>query len=100
LLNIHFIFVTDEVVHPLIFSLNPEEFAFTLLPLRHSKNYEKILFVIKETILKIKANPKELEYKRFLKATLERYIKLNDDVSQIILEKKEKRRYLELRKTN
>ena len=65
------------------YTLNPEEFAFTLLPLRHSKDYEKILFVIKETLIKIKFKPKELEYKRFLKATLERYISQCDDTPNI-----------------
>lgn len=63
--------------------LTPNEFAFILLPFRHSKDYEKILFVIKETLIKIKSNTKELEYKRFLKATLERYISQCDDTSNI-----------------
>lgn len=65
------------------YSLNPEEFAFTLLPLRHTKDYTKILYVIKETIIHIKKYPKELEYKRFLKATLERYISQCDDTINI-----------------
>jgi tRNA(Ile)-lysidine synthetase-like protein len=65
------------------YTLNPENFAFILLPLRHSKDYKKILFVINETINKIKSYPTELEYKRFLKATLERYISQCDDIQNI-----------------
>jgi len=64
-------------------TLTPEEYAFILLPLRHSKNYEKILFVIKESLQKIKSYPKEQEYKRFLKATLERYITQCGDAPNI-----------------
>jgi tRNA(Ile)-lysidine synthetase-like protein len=66
-----------------LYAVNPEEYAFILLPLRHSKDYEKILFVIKETIIKIKTKPEKLEFKRFLKATLERYISQCDDTQNI-----------------
>jgi len=61
------------------YSLDADYFAFVLLPLRHTKDYTKILYVIKETIIQIKKYPKELKYKRFLKATLERYILQCDD---------------------
>lgn len=64
-------------------NLTPEEYAFILLPLRHSKDYEKILFVIKETLQKIKSRPEKLEFKRFLKATLERYITHCDDMANV-----------------
>ena len=64
-------------------TLTPEEYAFILLPLRHSKIYDKILFVIKETLQKIKSRPEKLEFKRFLKATLERYITHCDDMANV-----------------
>jgi len=65
------------------YSFNSDEFSFVLLPLRHSKIYEKILFVIKETLIKIKSNPKEHQFRRFLKATLERMIIQCDDSTNI-----------------
>jgi len=65
------------------YSLIPVEFVFILLPLRHSKIYSNILYVIKETIYKIKSEPKELEYKRFLKATLDKYIIQCNDTKNI-----------------
>lgn len=65
------------------YSLNSDDFAFILLPLRHSKIYDKILYVINETIIKIKYYPKDSNYKRFLKATLEKYIVQCDDTINI-----------------
>lgn len=62
-------------------------FCFVLLPLRHLNNFDKIMFVISETKIKIKQNPSDLEYKRFFKATLERYIKLNTDIENLVLQK-------------
>jgi tRNA(Ile)-lysidine synthetase-like protein len=55
--------------------------------LRHLNNFDKIIFVISETKICIKHHPYEQEYKRFLKATLERYIKLNNDIDNIVLQK-------------
>lgn len=68
------------------YDLKPHHFCFVLLPLRHLNNFDKIMYVISETKMQIKNNPLEQEYKRFLKATLERYIKLNDDSDNIILQ--------------
>jgi tRNA(Ile)-lysidine synthetase-like protein len=65
------------------YSLDSNEFSFVLLPLRHSKIYEKIFYVIKETLIKIKAKPKDLQFRRFLKATLERMISQIDDSTNI-----------------
>ena len=68
------------------YDLKPTHFCFVFLPLRHLNNFAKIMYVISETKIMIKNNPLEQEYKRFLKATLERYIKLNDDIDNIILQ--------------
>ena len=56
--------------------LNSYEFCFTLLPLRHTNNFENINFVIQETWKRIK-NSEDLN--RFITATYQQYIKLNDD---------------------
>lgn len=68
------------------YDLKASHFCFVLLPIRHLNNFAKIMYVISETKIMIKNNPLEQEYKRFLKATLERYIKLNDDNDNIILQ--------------
>ncbi len=68
------------------YDLKSSHFCFVLLPLRHLNNFAKIMYIISETKIMIKNNPFEQEYKRFLKATLERYIKLNDDNDNIILQ--------------
>jgi len=65
------------------YDLKPDHFCFVLLPLRHTNNFDKILYVIEETKIKIKNNPFEQTYKKFLTATLERYIKLNLDKENI-----------------
>jgi tRNA(Ile)-lysidine synthetase-like protein len=67
------------------YTLPSDEFAFILLPLRHSNIYEKILYVIRETLIHIKTKPKDLGFKRFLKATLERMISQTDDTPNINL---------------
>jgi len=65
------------------YDLKPDHFCFVLLPLRHLNDFDKIMYVIDETKIKIKNFPLEQTYKRFLKATLERYIKLNLDKKNI-----------------
>ena len=65
--------------------LKPDHYCFVLLPLRHNNKFDKILYVISETRKHILYYPHIQVYKQFLKATLERYIKLTDDVDNIIL---------------
>jgi len=65
------------------YDLQPEHYCFVLLPLRHTNNFDNIMYVITETKILIKRNPNVQEYKRFFKATLERYIKLNNDKENI-----------------
>ena len=65
------------------YDLKPEHYSFVLLPLRHTNEFDKIMYVIEETKIKIKNHQHEQSYKRFLKATLERYIKLNLDKENI-----------------
>jgi tRNA(Ile)-lysidine synthetase-like protein len=65
------------------YDLKSEHYSFVLLPLRHTNEFNKITYVIEETKIKIKNHPYEQTYKRFLKATLERYIKLNLDKENI-----------------
>jgi len=65
------------------YELNSDQFAFVLLPLRHSRNFNKIFYVIRETINKIKEYPKDLGYRRFLRATLDRYCIQCDDTINI-----------------
>jgi tRNA(Ile)-lysidine synthetase-like protein len=67
------------------YDLKENDFCFVLLPLRHTNIFENILYVIQETKIKIKQNQKVLQYKKFLKATLERYIKFNTDKENISL---------------
>lgn len=67
------------------YDLNPDDYCFVLLPLRHTNNFDNIMYVIQETKLKIKHNQSEIIYKKFMKATLERYIKYNTDKENIIL---------------
>ena len=67
------------------YDLKPNDFCFVLLPYRHTNDFINIKMVIDETKIKIKQNPLEHIYKRFLKATLERYIKLNNDKQNIKL---------------
>jgi tRNA(Ile)-lysidine synthetase-like protein len=67
------------------YDMKDEHFCFVMLPLRHTNNFDNIMFVIEETKLCIKNNKNNLLYKRFFKATLERYIKLNDDKENILL---------------
>lgn len=66
------------------YDLKPEHYCFVMLPLRHTNNFDRILYVIEETKIKIKNYSLEQIYKRFLTATLERYIKLNLDNNNII----------------
>jgi tRNA(Ile)-lysidine synthetase-like protein len=67
------------------YDLKPNDFCFVLLPFRHTNDFDNIKMVIDETKIKIKQNLLELTYKRFLKATLDRYIKLNNDKQNIKL---------------
>lgn len=64
--------------------LNASEFSFALMPLRHTNNFNIISFVLEETWARIKLNNDELDqYKRFLEATYKRYIKFNNDSSNL-----------------
>jgi len=66
--------------------LNPNEFSFVLLPLRHTKLFDKIKFVINETWKKIMdTNGENVQYKRFLTATYERYIRDSNDFNNLQL---------------
>jgi len=62
-----------------------EHYCFVMLPFRHTNNFDNIMFVIEETKIRIKKNKNNLTYNRFFKATLERYIKLNNDQQNILL---------------
>lgn len=75
---------TSHTYTRLKYDLKPNHYCFVLLPLRHTNNFDNIMFVINETKSIIKRYPNVQEYKRFLTATLERYIKLNDDKQNII----------------
>jgi tRNA(Ile)-lysidine synthetase-like protein len=66
------------------YDFKSQHYCFVLLPLRHTNKFDNIMYVIQETKIFIKNNPLNQDYKRFLKATLERYIKLNDDKTNII----------------
>jgi tRNA(Ile)-lysidine synthetase-like protein len=77
------LFFSEQTYTRYKYDLKPEHFCFVLLPLRHTNEFEKIMYVIEETKIKIKNFPLIQEYKRFLKATLERYIKLNVDRENI-----------------
>jgi tRNA(Ile)-lysidine synthetase-like protein len=70
-------------------NITSNEFAFVMLPLRHSKNYNNFHYVVKETWEKINQNICDNEkqnYIRFLTATYERYIRdiYETDMNQII----------------
>jgi tRNA(Ile)-lysidine synthetase-like protein len=65
------------------YDLNPSHYCFVLLPFRHLNKFDKMMYVLSETKIRIKNYPLEHEYKRFFKATLERYIKFNQDISNI-----------------
>lgn len=67
------------------YDMKDEHFCFALLPFRHTNIFDNIMFVIEETKLRITKNKHNMLYKRFLKATLERYIKFNDDTQNILL---------------
>ena len=70
--------------------LNPDEFAFVMLPFRHSKKPENIFMVVKETWVNIeKSNTvsdsvTELKYKKFLKATYDKYIEQVNDLNNLV----------------
>jgi tRNA(Ile)-lysidine synthetase-like protein len=62
--------------------LNADEYAFIMLPFRHTYDFKKIKYVIEETWKRLKIEIKETEkakYKQFLKATYERAIVQSDD---------------------
>lgn len=54
-------------------TLQPIEWIFFMLPLRHTKNAENIKYVLQQTWKKIETH-NLLEYKRFLKATYRKFI--------------------------
>jgi tRNA(Ile)-lysidine synthetase-like protein len=68
--------------------LNPDEFAFVMLPYRHSKKPENIFMVMNETWKHIEANQSNtnivLKYKKFLKATYEKYITQTNDLANLV----------------
>ena len=64
------------------YELNADEYAFVMLPLRHSFDFRKIKYVMSETwdIIKKEIDEEEKsKYKQFLKATYERSIIQSDD---------------------
>lgn len=66
------------------YDVNADEYAFIMLPLRHSCDFKKIKYVMSETWLKLKEETRETElgkYKQFIKATYERaIIQSNDEI--------------------
>ena len=67
------------------YDFRPNDYCFVLLPLRHTNDFNNIMYVIQETKIKIKNDENESIYKKFFKATLERYIKFNNDRENIVL---------------
>jgi tRNA(Ile)-lysidine synthetase-like protein len=69
-------------------SLTPDEFSFVMLPYRHSKKPENIFFVMNETWKHIESSELNtnicLKYKRFLKATYEKYITQTNDLVNLV----------------
>lgn len=64
------------------YELNADEYAFVMLPLRHSLDIRKIKYVITETWERLENESDDTEknkYKQFLKATYERAIIQSDD---------------------
>ena len=68
-------------------NLNADEFAFVMLPYRHTKICKNIFYVIKETWNKIDSNKnnefENAKYKKFLKATYENYITKSNDIDNL-----------------
>ena len=75
--------------------LNADEYAFVMLPLRHSNDIRKIKYVMLETWITLKNELDESEqnkYKQFLKATYERSVYQSDDsvyIKRYLKEEKE-----------
>lgn len=65
-------------------TLAPIEWTFFMLPLRHTKNTDNIFQVLQETWNKIESDKDNIQiYKRFLKATYNKFI-TNNNQSQLI----------------
>jgi tRNA(Ile)-lysidine synthetase-like protein len=63
--------------------VNADEYSFLMLPLRHTRDFKKIKYVMSETWSRIKTEKDEIEkqkYKQFLKATYERSITQSSDL--------------------
>lgn len=81
--------------------LNADEYAFVMLPLRHSCDIRKIRYVLSESWIKLENETDETEknkYKQFVKATYERAVIQSDD--SIIIKKYLKNDDLELETFN
>lgn len=66
-------------------ALTPVEWTFFMLPLRHTKNTGHILQVLEETWKKIENDKDNTQiYKRFLKATYNKFVEDNNNQSQLI----------------
>ena len=64
------------------YDINADEYAFIMLPLRHTFDFRKIRYVMLETWNRLKDEEDELEkakYKQFLKATYERSVIQSND---------------------
>jgi tRNA(Ile)-lysidine synthetase-like protein len=66
------------------YTIHSEEFAFVMLPFRHTKKYEKFIFTVNEAWDKLKNTNSDSDsdsikndYIRFLKASYERYLKFS-----------------------
>ena len=62
--------------------INADEYAFIMLPLRHTYDFKKIRYVMSETWDRLRDEENESEkvkYKQFLKATYERSVIQSDD---------------------
>jgi tRNA(Ile)-lysidine synthetase-like protein len=70
--------------------INSIEFGFVMLPLRHTKSYDKFLFVLREAWNRInlaKTESDKSNYVRFIKASYERYLKFSLEDDQRNIEK-------------
>ncbi len=67
-------------------SMDDFEFMFCLMPIRHTHNYDDVMFVVREAWDRLEKS-KSPQIKKYLEATYMRYIKMSDDVPQLHLQK-------------
>lgn len=78
--------VVQEVINTSYYeNLNGIQWTFFMLPLRHTKNVDKILYVIDETWKRINNDTENITiYKRFLKATYNKLLQDNQNQTNFI----------------